>query len=142
MRTHDVENSAAASLASKVLRRIALCGVAILPRRPRRPTGEIDIVAQRGGVLTIIGVKTRPTHTHTQAADAVTPVGAIGPRRAMVYRDPTETGDAGVAVPRHAGGAVTVTLSPARCLATGSELSSLYFAKLIGGRGAIHIFEI
>ena len=140
MRTHDVENSVAASLASKVLRRIALCGVAILPRRPRRPTGEIDIVAQRGGVLTIIGVKTRPTHT--QAADAVTPVGAIGPRRAMVYCDPTETGDAGVAVPRHAGGAVAATLSPARCLATGSELSSLDFAKLIGGRGAIHIFEI
>ena len=70
MRTHDVENRAAAGLASKVVRRIALCGVAILPRRPRSPTGEIDIVAQHGGVLAIIGVKARPTHT--QAADAVT----------------------------------------------------------------------
>lgn len=70
MRTHDVKNSAAASLASKVVRRIALCGVAILPRRPRSPIGEIDIVAQRGGVLAIIEVKARPTHT--QAADAVT----------------------------------------------------------------------
>jgi len=69
MRTHDVKNSAAASLASKVVRRIALCGVAILPRRPRSPIGEIDIVAQRGGVLAIIEVA-RPTHT--QAADAVT----------------------------------------------------------------------
>ena len=69
MRTHDVENSVAASLASKVVRRIALCGVAILPRRPRSLIGEIDIVAQRGGVLAIIEVKARPTHT--QAADAV-----------------------------------------------------------------------
>jgi putative endonuclease len=70
MQTHDVENSAAASLALGVVRRIALCCVAILPRRPRSPIGEIDIVAQRGGVLAIIEVKARSTYT--QAAGAVT----------------------------------------------------------------------
>ena len=45
-------------------------GYRILARRQRCPGGEIDIAARRGGVLAIIEVKARPTHT--QAMEAVT----------------------------------------------------------------------
>jgi putative endonuclease len=45
-------------------------GYRILARRLRSPVGEIDIVAQRGGILAIIEVKARPTHA--QALESVT----------------------------------------------------------------------
>lgn len=45
-------------------------GYRILARRQRSPVGEIDIVAQRGGILVIIEVKAR--QTEAQAAEAVT----------------------------------------------------------------------
>jgi putative endonuclease len=50
-------------------------GWAVLERRLRTPAGEIDVVAQRQGLLAIVEVKARPT-----LADAAS---ALSPRQQM-----------------------------------------------------------
>ena len=48
-------------------------GYAITARRYRTPCGEIDIVAERGGVLVFVEVKARADEEFGTAAEAVTP---------------------------------------------------------------------
>ena len=48
-------------------------GYAITARRYRTPCGEIDIVAERAGVLVFVEVKTRADAEFGTAAEAVTP---------------------------------------------------------------------
>ncbi len=47
-------------------------GYAIIARRYRRRTGEIDIVARDGPTLVFVEVKARDSHAFGAAADAVT----------------------------------------------------------------------
>src|SRR5213594_4454980 len=56
-------------LACRVLERR---GYAILARRYRRKSGEIDIIARDGPTLVFVEVKAREGHAFGEAADAVT----------------------------------------------------------------------
>ena len=58
------EDKAAAFLKKK--------GCAIIARNYRAKTGEIDIIAEQGGVLVFVEVKTRDTSTYGEGFESVT----------------------------------------------------------------------
>ena len=70
MSSHDA-GAAAESLAAAHLERI---GYRILARNVRHRGGELDLVAEQGGVLCFVEVRMRRSAAHGSAAESITPV--------------------------------------------------------------------